>query len=106
MKIVYFDVGQNGRVIEIKGELSEYQQLVGDGYIETFRLFSVGGLNERLVGICNDEGKIRGMPYNRQANEFDYICGPFLIVGRGDEDFCGVSEQDASLVCKLYDNLI
>lgn len=55
------------------------QQKVG-GYIEIVRPF--GGDNACL--ICNEEGKIRGLPLNREINA-DIIAGTFIIAGL-DED--------------------
>lgn len=61
--------------IEIDNTLEAKQHLVG-GYIEC-----VYTLNDNsVVFICNEEGKINGMPLNRDIGH-DIIAGPFLIVG-------------------------
>ncbi len=62
---------------EIDNTLESFQQLVG-GYIE------VVGLEPGIVLICNEEGKIIGLPANRLFRN-DIIMGTFLIVAIDDE---------------------
>jgi len=61
---------------------------------------AVGGLIESyypyddpVVLICNEEGKINGLPLNRAIYDedgkmADIIAGDFFIAGLGDESFC------------------
>ena len=42
--------------------------------------------------VCNDEGKLIGLPLNRalyddEGHLYDIVPGNFLIVGLGEEDF-------------------
>ena len=61
--------------IEIDNTLEAKQQMVG-GYIEC-----VYPTNDNtVIFICNEEGKMNGMPLNRDIG-YDIIAGPFLIVG-------------------------
>ena len=54
---------------------------------------------EDSVGvICNEEGKLRGLPANRALRDedghiYDVIAGSFLVVGLGEEDFCSLSAK-------------
>ena len=62
----------------MKGELSEMQKLVG-GLIEEYMPFE-----DDVAIICNDEGKMNGMPLNRaitgeDGQMADIIAGPFFI---------------------------
>ncbi len=46
--------------------------------------------------ICNDEGKLMGLPLNRalfddDGHVYDIVSGNFLIVGLGEEDFTDLS---------------
>ena len=61
--------------IEIDNTLEAKQHLVG-GYIECVYPSN----DNNVVFICNEEGKINGMPLNRDIG-YDIIAGPFLILG-------------------------
>ena len=48
--------------------------------------------------VCNEEGKLRGLPANRALRDedghiYDVIAGSFLVVGLGEEDFCSLSAE-------------
>ena len=66
--------------IEIDNTLEAKQKLVG-GYIEQAFLPK----DDSVVLICNEEGKINGMHWNREIGS-DIIFGPFLIVGNDYEN--------------------
>lgn len=59
----------------IKNTLKAKQELVG-GNIEYTYLPN----SEDVVIICNESGKILGLPFNRNIGD-DIICGNFIIVG-------------------------
>ena len=45
--------------------------------------------------ICNDEGKLEGLPLNRSLRDedgeiYDVVAGTFLVVGLGEESFEGL----------------
>lgn len=64
----------------VENELRPLQEWVG-GYIETYAL----SYNPAVIVICNEEGKILGLPYNcRLAGE--HFVGTILLVGIGGED--------------------
>ncbi len=66
---------------------------------------AVGGLIQQVYPfedpvaiVCNDEGKIMGLPLNRalrdEAGEvYDIIAGNFLVVGLGEEDFTDLPDD-------------
>ena len=62
----------------IKNDLHEFQRIVG-GYIETLQPTT------ELVAIVNEEGLIRGLPYNMTW------CGAHLF---GTIIFCGVDGEE------------
>lgn len=69
--------GRPPEFIEIENELSAFQREVG-GHIETF------GIASGLTIVCNEAGKIHGMPYNCTIFGETFV-GPILLVGvRGD----------------------
>ena len=80
------------RVVQIGTALEDLQHAV-DGDIEAVYPF------EDSVGvICNEEGKLRGLPANRALRDedghiYDVIAGSFLVVGLGEEDFCSLSAE-------------
>ena len=86
---------ENTPVVEtIEASLESYQEIVG-GYIEVIYPF-----DDPVALICNEEGKIDGLPWNRamydeSGNVWDIIAGTFLIVGAdpSEEDFGGLTEE-------------
>ena len=78
INVIYVEPGKTARTIEMKDELSEMQKLVG-GLIEEYMPFA-----DDVAIICNDEGKMNGMPLNRaiyleDGQMADIIAGPFFI---------------------------
>lgn len=45
--------------------------------------------------ICNEEGKLMGLPANRRVGGVT-IAGTFLIAGEADGEFCSLSDADAA----------
>lgn len=78
--------------IEIENTLEAKQHLVG-GYIECVYPSNDNG----VVFICNEEGKINGMPLNRDIGH-DIIAGPFLIVGDDYENGDFISLNDNQIL--------
>lgn len=78
INVIYVEPGKEARTIEMKDELSEMQNLVG-GLIEEYMPFE-----DDVALICNEEGKMNGMPLNRavygeDGQIMDIIAGPFFI---------------------------
>ena len=68
-------------VRQIVNDLRSKQELV-EGHIEIVRPF-----DNNIVAVCNDEGVINGMPFNRELNNGTFIFGPmFLCKERLGED--------------------
>ena len=61
----------------------EFLQMFVAGYIETFTL------SHDLVVICNEEGKIMGLPYNCTICTEDFM-GNIIIAGTKGEEFTDV----------------
>jgi hypothetical protein len=85
--------------VEINKELKEYQRLV-EGYIEQVYL----PFDDKVVLICNEEGKINNMELNRDIGH-DIIAGPFLIVGDDydNADFKSLSEDQVLKYKMIFD---
>lgn len=88
IKVLKVAPSQAPERITMPNTLEAFQEAVG-GYIETV------GLDTSAVLICNEEGKLAGLPANRQVGG-DTIAGTFLIVGAEDGDFCSLSDGDAA----------
>lgn len=74
-------------VKEIGAELDDLQREVG-GYIEAVSYY----YGEPVAIICDETGKMRGKEPNRALRDrngpvYDVVCGTFLVVGIGEEDF-------------------
>lgn len=73
--------------------LKAFQEAVG-GYIETVTLAS------DLVIICNEEGRLFGLPSNCRVCGVDFV-GTVVAVGRKGENFCSIKAQNIPFVLKL-----
>jgi hypothetical protein len=80
--VLYIEPNKKPSVVYIKPELEEMQRLVG-GYIEEYMPF-----DDEVAIICNEEGKINGMPLNRAIYDesdgkrgvmLDIIAGNFFL---------------------------
>ena len=82
IKVIKVPVGEKAYVKEISTGLKSLQLEVG-GYIQSLYPFE-----DEVSLICNDEGKLMGLPLNRAlrlngmaGNEiYDIVVGDFLIV--------------------------
>lgn len=86
MKAIRKKPGAQPEIIEVDNTLEALQAEV-DGYIETVTIAS------DAVVICNEEGVLRGLPYNCRFVGVDFV-GTILVVGRSRDEFCDVPEAD------------
>ena len=78
MKILVVGPGKHPYTQEIKGDLASMQAVVG-GLIQAVYPFQ-----EQVALICNEEGKLLGLPPNRVLRDdkgriYDVICGTFFL---------------------------
>ena len=73
--------------------LKAFQEAVG-GYIEAVTLCT------DLVLICNEEGRIRGLPYNTTICDCQFY-GPVLAVGTKGVEFGSLKAQHIPMVLQL-----
>lgn len=71
-----------GHYETIPNTLKALQQAVG-GYIETVTI------GKYLAVICNEEGRIRGLPYNCHVCDIGFL-GTIIAVGVDGEEFTDV----------------
>ena len=100
MTIVLCEPGKIARIEEIEEGLDSYQKIVG-GLIQ-----AVYPYDDPVAVICNDEGKLLGLPMNRGLKRggklYDILCGTFFVCGLGEEDFCGLSDELAEKYLKVF----
>ena len=99
MRVVYIAVGRKPEVREIDEspdkKLDDMKELVG-GYIEMIRPFY-----DTAVIVCNEEGKINGLPLNRSllhpetGELYEIIAGNFFICDAppDGDDLEGLSDK-------------
>ena len=99
MKVVICEPGRYARVAEIEPTLTAEQQVVG-GLIDCVYPWP----NDMAALVCNDEGKLNGLPLNRALEDYDVIAGTFFICGISGENFCSLTEeQTARYLQKFHD---
>lgn len=79
IKVLSKRPGQPPRSVWMANSLENFQTAVG-GYIETFTLA------EDLVIICNEEGRLMGLPYNCDICGVSFV-GDIIIAGVKGEEF-------------------
>ena len=87
MKVIIVKPFTNPFVKGIKGDLESMQAVVG-GYIQAIYPF-----DDEVALVCNEEGKINGLPLNRflfddDGNLIDIIVGTFFICGAPSDSDC------------------
>ena len=104
IRVVLVEPGKYAREAEIGTSLSELQE-VCDGLIQTFYPFE-----EMVCIVCNDEGKINGMPLNRAIKDtetgelIDIIAGPFFICDCSTENFASLSQEQMDRFLEQFKN--
>ena len=81
MKIIYKEPNKPAVYKDIPNELEDLQELV-NGWVEAHTI------TEDMVIICNEEGRIRQMPFN--CHVFTDWVGPIAFVGCKGDEFCDV----------------
>lgn len=101
LKILVVEPRKQPYVQEIDGSLASMQKLVG-GTIQAVYPF-----DDAVALVCHDEGKLLNLPYNRflynkNHQPYDIICGTFLVVGVGAEDFQSLTAQQIRKYHEMY----
>lgn len=73
--------------------LEAFQKAVG-GYIETVTMA------EDLVLICNEEGRLQGLPYNATICGVSFV-GAVLAAGIKGDEFASVKGKHVSMVLRI-----
>ena len=88
---------------EIEPGLESLQKEVG-GFIQ-----AVYPYEDMVAVICNEEGKMNGLPlnraiYNDDKEMTDIIAGTFLVVGLGEENFTSLSDGLQKKYADIFKN--
>jgi hypothetical protein len=90
-------------VKEIDGTLKSMQEVVG-GYIEALYPF-----NEAVALICNEEGKLLGLPFNRALRDedgviYDIVAGTFFLCAAPpyEENFTSLTDDEIERFAGLF----
>ena len=88
--------------MELEGTLKSMQAFVG-GSIQAVYPF-----DDPVAIVCNEEGKLLGMEYNRALYDesgviYDIICGPFFVCSLGAEDFTSLAERLTDKYYKYFE---
>ena len=86
MNVLMVEPGKAPYEMQIGDDLQSMQAVVG-GYIQ-----AVYPYEEPVALICNEDGKLDGLPFNRALRDpdgdiYDIVAGKFFIVGLGQSDF-------------------
>ncbi len=87
MDVLIVEPEKSPRMANISGDLESLQKAVG-GYIE-----AVYPYDDPVAIVCNEEGKLIGLPLNRKLDDYDIIAGTFIVCGLGEEDFDSLTPE-------------
>ncbi len=104
MRILRVDPGLHPQEAEIDGSLESMQQLVG-GLIQAIYPFR----DAEVALICNDEGKLLGLPFNRALRDergaiYDVVAGTFFLCAApaDSEQFASLTEKQLEYYQKIF----
>lgn len=103
ISVVLCQPGKLAKAATIEASLESYQRIVG-GYIEAYHPFE-----EPVCIVCNEEGKINGLPLNRavyadpdREEMLDIIAGSFFICDCSGENFGSLSSEQLRRYTELF----
>lgn len=102
IRVVLLEPGKTARIVQLDRSLESMQKTVG-GYIEAYYPFE-----EEVCIICNEEGKINGLPlnravYNDEKAMIDIIAGTaFICDCSGEEHFGSLTPEQAQKYRKQF----
>lgn len=79
---------------KIEHSLKNLQKTV-NGYIEVLQL------EHNVDIICNEEGKINGLPFNKVV-DYDIIVGTFIIAGHNDSETISLSRKQIKKYKEMF----
>ena len=101
LRVLVVEPGKPPAVPEIDRSLESMQRLVG-GYIQAVYPF-----DDPVALICNEEGKLLGLPMNRTLRDergvpYDIVCGTFFLAGIAEDDFASLTDRQIEKYTDYY----
>lgn len=103
MNILLLEPGKRPRSAVITGTLQSMQQVV-DGPIQAVYPFA-----EPVALICNEEGKLRNLPWNRALRDeagqiYDIVAGTCFLWCRtaGEDSFAGLTDAQLDAFSRRF----
>ena len=94
MLVLMIEPGEAPRRLELNHSLEEMQKAVG-GSVQILYPFG-----EPVALVCNEEGKLLGLPLNRALRDadgkiYDIVCGAFFLCGAppDSDELAGLTED-------------
>ena len=103
MRVIIVEPDARPRIADIQSDLESLQAIVG-GDIQVVYPY------EDPVGIiCNEEGKLLGLPLNRALRDehgeiYDILSGTFVVPGLTEDDFGDLTEEQITKYMKQFHN--
>jgi hypothetical protein len=101
IQVVIVEPQKKPYIKTIPNELKAFNEIVG-GYIESYFI----GENVRgaqLFIFVNEEGKLKGLPFNRKIVTGDFLAGTFLISAVNMQgDNISLTDQEAAKLVKTF----
>lgn len=99
--VVLVEPQKEARVAEIDNTLESMQTVVG-GYIEAVYPFT-----DEVALVCNEEGKIAGLPLNRALKDsdgkiYDIVAGTFFVAGLTEDNFGSLTDEQIDCYLKEF----
>ena len=101
MNVLMVEPGKAPYGTQIGNDLRSMQAAVG-GYIQ-----AVYPYEEPVALVCNEEGKLDGLPLNRALRDadgdiYDIIAGTFFIASLGESDFTDLPHELAERFAEQF----
>ena len=85
MKVVLVEVGKPAKIADIPHDLKAMQTIV-EGPIQALYPW-----DDPVALVCNEEGRLHGLPPNRILEDYDIIAGNFFLCGLSKDNFASLS---------------
>ena len=101
IRVVLLEPQKEARIADIGSSLQSMQSVVG-GLIEAVYPFE-----EQVCIVCNEEGKLQGLPLNRALRDsddhiYDIIAGTAFLCDCSEEDFGSLTDEQAAKYLSLF----
>ena len=101
IRVVLLEPMKEARIADIGSSLQSMQSVVG-GLIEAVYPFE-----EQVCIVCNEEGKLQGLPLNRALRDsdghiYDIIAGTAFICDCSGENFGSLTKEQATKFLELF----